>query len=269
MNYVKLIFDLAHPDDADILSALLNDMDCQGIEENDTQLFVFFDEGLFDEAAIRDVLVPFSFLYTKEIVPQINWNAQWESNFEPIRINDEVGVRASFHPPFGDCKFDIEITPKMSFGTGHHETTRMMLEYACETDFQDKSVLDFGCGTGVLAILARLKGAHPVLGIDHDQWSIENAIENCERNKCGDIEISDIDIQAIDQSFDIILANINLNVLLESLPKLKKILNTGGHIFLSGILDSDISTLSACFTALGFTLRSQKQKKDWVALYIN
>ncbi len=269
MNYVKLIFDLKNPDDADMLSALLTGMDCQGMEENDTQLFAFFDETVFDEAAIREVLLPFPYLFKKEIVPQINWNAQWESNFEPIRINNEVGVRASFHPPFNDCKFDIVITPKMSFGTGHHETTRMMMEYACETDFENKSVLDFGCGTGVLAILARLKGAHPVLGIDHDQWSIENAKENCERNGCSDIDISDIDIQAIEQTFDIILANINLNVLLETLPKLKKILNAGGHIFLSGILVSDIPKLSECFTGLGFTLHSQKQKKDWVALYVN
>ncbi|GBL34902.1 ribosomal protein L11 methyltransferase [Filimonas sp.] len=97
-------------------------------------------------------------------MPHINWNAQWESNFEPIRINDEVGIRAGFHPPFTDCRYDIVITPKMSFGTGHHETTRMILEYSCETDFEGKSVLDFGCGTGVLAILAHLKGAHPVLG---------------------------------------------------------------------------------------------------------
>jgi ribosomal protein L11 methyltransferase len=268
MNYVKLIFELKNPEEADILSALLADFPCQGFEENDRQLFAFFDEGEFDHAGIDETLLPFGYTYHTETVPHINWNAQWESNFEPIRINDEVGIRAGFHPAFTDCRYDIVITPKMSFGTGHHETTRMMLEFACETDFEGKSVLDFGCGTGVLAILAYLKGAHPVLGIDNDDWSIENARENCDRNHGASIEISGMDIQAIDQRFDIILANINLNVLLETLPKLKALLSVNGHIFLSGILASDIPKLSECFTGLGFTLKSQKQKKEWVALHI-
>ncbi len=269
MNYVKLIFELKNSDEADIVSALLADFLCQGFEEHDTQLFAFFNEAEFDQTAIDEVLLPFGYVYQTELVPHINWNAQWESNFEPIRINDDVGVRAGFHPAFTDCRYDIVITPKMSFGTGHHETTRMMLEFACETDFEGKSVLDFGCGTGVLAILAHLKGAHPVLGIDNDDWSIENARENCDRNDGASIEISGTDIQAIDRSFDIILANINLNVLLETLPALRKLLHPHGHIFLSGILISDIPKLSECFTGLGFTLQSQKQKKEWVALHIN
>lgn len=269
MNYVKLIFDLKSPEEADLISAILSEVECQGFEEKDDQLLAFFYETNFDENKVLELLSPFELKYSKKLIPHENWNAQWESNFEPIRINQEVGLRADFHPPFHDCKYDIVITPKMSFGTGHHETTQMMLEYACETNFKKKAVLDFGCGTGVLAILASLKGAHPVLGIDNDEWSIENAKENCARNQCHEIEISIADIESLKPSFDIILANINLNVLLEHLPAMKKLLSDRGDIFMSGILSSDLAILTEAFVKLGFKLVSQKQKKDWIALHIN
>ncbi len=269
MNYVKLIFELNKPGDADILSALFSDLNCQGLEETENTLMVFFYENEFDEATVNESIQAFEYMYKKELVPHENWNAQWESNFEPIRINDEVGIRANFHPPFTNCRYDIVITPKMSFGTGHHETTQMMLEFACEIDFANKAVLDFGCGTGVLAIFAAMKGAESVKGIDNDNWSVENATENCIKNKCPQIDISGQDIFTINNTFDIILANINLNILLETLPQLKKILKPKGEIFLSGILFSDIQIISECFTELGFRLISQNRKKDWVALHIN
>lgn len=269
MNYVKLIFDLKKPEDADLISAILSEVECQGFEEKDDKLFSFLYEANFDEAQVNELLSPFGFTYIKEIIPHENWNAQWESNFEPIRINHEVGLRADFHPPFQDCRYDIVITPKMSFGTGHHETTQMMLEYACEINFENKSVLDFGCGTGVLAIFASLKGAQPVLGIDNDAWSIENAKENCIRNGCDQVEISISDIESLKSTYDIILANINLNVLLQYLPTMKKLLNAEGNIFMSGVLISDLPALTESFSGLGFKLISQKQKKDWIALHIN
>ena len=268
MNYAKLIFDLKDPDDGDILAAFLSSMNIQGFEEYDQSLFVFFNEEDYDEAAVNALVAPLSYTFKTEIIPHENWNSQWESNFQPIRISNEVGVRADFHPPFTDCQYDIIITPKMSFGTGHHETTQMMLEFESETLFENKSVLDFGCGTGVLAIFARLKGGNRVMGIDNDDWSMQNAKENCERNQCDDIEISLQDLDTIKGKFDIILANINLNVLLESFNKMKDLLDPGGQIFLSGILISDIPTISKCFTDLGFELIAQKQKKDWVALHV-
>jgi len=268
MNYVKLIFDLKTPDDGDILAAFLSSMNVQGFEEYDRSLFVFFNEEEYNEAEVKELVAPMSYTFQTEIIPHENWNSQWESNFQPIRISNEVGVRADFHPPFTDCKYDIIITPKMSFGTGHHETTQMMLEFESETPFENKSVLDFGCGTGLLAIFARLKGGNHVIGIDNDEWSMENAKENCLRNQCQDIVISPQDLQTIDGKFDFVLANINLNVLLESFGKMKELLDSGGQIFLSGILLSDIPAISKCFTDLGFELIAQKQKKDWVALHV-
>lgn len=268
MNYIKLDFALPQPDDADILTALLEPLSYVGCEETAGHLLVYFDETTFNDDDLRNALSPHTYPYTKYVVPQQNWNADWESNFQPIRINDEVGVRADFHPPFEHCRYDLVITPKMSFGTGHHATTKMMLEYGCETDVQNKAVLDFGCGTGVLAILAARKGAGPVEGIDNDAWSVENARENCLRNACPNINISDRTLESFQQSFDIILANINLNVLLETLPRLRQMLNPGGSIFLSGILSSDMPAISACFGKLGMKLLSQKQEKEWVALHI-
>jgi len=269
MNYIKLIFDLKETDEGDIITAFLSELNPQGFEQNELKLFAFFNEDEYDDILIKTALQPLHIQFEKLIIPHENWNAQWESNFEPIRINNELGIRANFHPPFTDCKYDIEITPKMSFGTGHHETTQMMLEYACATDFNGKDVFDFGCGTGVLAILASLKGAKTVIGIDNDPWSVENAKENCMKNNCSSIEISIQDLTQINKQFDIILANINLNILLETLPILKNLLRSQGQIYLSGILYSDIPTMSKCFTELGFQLVSSKQKKDWVALHIN
>jgi ribosomal protein L11 methyltransferase len=269
MNYIKLIFEIKNAEEPDIISALLSDMNPQGFEENENQLLAFFHENEFNQATLTEILAPFSFTYKLETIPHENWNAQWESNFEPIRINNEVGVRANFHPPFSECAYDIIITPKMSFGTGHHETTQMMLSYECELDFKGKSVLDFGCGTGVLAIFASLKGASYVKGIDNDAWSIENARENCLMNHCKKIEITDQDIQVLNQTFNVILANINLNVLLVSMVKLKKLLAKDGQIILSGILNSDIPAILTCISELGLRLNSQKQMKDWVALHIN
>jgi len=266
MNYIKISFPIQDQNDADTISALLCDLPTEGSEQTESALYIFFAESQFDEVEIKNRVV--SFPFTTEIIPYQNWNAVWESNFEPIQINSQVGVRAHFHPPFKDCKYDIVITPKMSFGTGHHETTQMMMTMMNTLDYTNKDVLDFGCGTGVLAIFSKLKGAAIVKGIDNDEWSVENSIENCRNNHCEDIEISIEPLENIDYKYDIILANINLNVLLQTLPKLYSILKTKGDLLLSGILDTDFLTIQHCFTALGFTLIAQQQKKNWIALHI-
>ena len=268
MNYIKLIFTNLSDDQKDILSALFNDEKIHGMEQTDTETLVYFSESDFNESDINELLAPFSFVYTKEIIPHENWNATWESNFEPITIGNIVGLRAHFHPKFENMQYDIEITPKMSFGTGHHETTQMMMEYLIETDCNNKSVFDFGCGTGVLAIFAKLKGASSVIGIDNDPWSVENAIENCQKNNCADIRISIDDISTIQGPFDIIEANINLNILLFYMKNLKELLAPNGDLFLSGILIEDIPTIEKSLIPLNMAVVSSKQKKTWASLHI-
>ncbi len=269
MKYIKLCFDNVNDEQADIISALLDHEEPLGFELNGQQLFVYFSADGYDETNILNLLQPFSFSFTTSEIAHENWNQQWESNFEPIVINNLVGVRAAFHAPLSECEYDIVITPKMSFGTGHHETTRMMLEYLCEVDCAGKSVFDFGCGTGVLAIFAALRGAHPLLGIDNDEWSVENARENADNNGGRAIQISGMSIEEVEGSYDLILANINLNILLAHRSSLKRLLAPGGTLILSGVLLSDIPQLEKAFGECGLTLRSQKQKKDWVALLLN
>lgn len=268
MNYIKLVFANLTEDQKDILSAILNDESIYGMEQTETETLVYFAESDFNESDVNELLAPFSFIYTKEIIPHENWNATWESNFEPITIGNEVGLRAHFHPKFDNVKYDIEITPKMSFGTGHHETTQMMMEYLIETDCTNKSVFDFGCGTGVLAIFAKLKGASKVIGIDNDAWSVENAIENCQKNNCTDIQISIDDISTFNEKFDVIEANINLNILLLYMKNLQDLLTPNGDLFLSGILIDDIKTIENALIPLNMYVVSSKQKKTWASLHI-
>jgi ribosomal protein L11 methyltransferase len=269
MKYVKLCFDNVNDEQVDLISALLQDEAPLGFEQMGEQLYVYFSADGYDETKILEQLQPFSFSFTTSEIAHENWNQQWESNFEPIIINEQIGVRAAFHAPLSTCKYEIVITPKMSFGTGHHETTRMMLEYLCEVDCASKSVFDFGCGTGVLAIFAALRGATPVLGIDNDEWSVENARENADNNGGRAIQISGMSIEEVEGCYDLILANINLNILVDHCTSLKRLLSPGGTLILSGVLQSDIPALEKAFGECGLTLRSQKQKKDWVALLLN
>jgi len=268
MNYIKLIFEKLSEDQMDMLTALFSDENIHGMEQMETDMLVYFSESDFNENYINELIAPFSFTYRKEITEHENWNATWESNFEPITIGNLVGLRAHFHPKFENMLYDIEITPKMSFGTGHHETTQMMMEYLIETDCENKSVFDFGCGTGVLAIFAKLKGASKVIGIDNDAWSVENAIENCQKNNCNDIQISINDIATMQGPFDIIEANINLNILLFYMNTLKELLIPTGDLFLSGILIEDIPTIEKALTPLNLVIVSSKQMKTWASLHI-
>lgn len=268
MNSVRLTFQTETPEQADILTALLSEHGLEGTEESGQTLIAYFPAGTFHEEEILEAVGNVAPLLEKHIIEPQNWNATWESNFEPIRINHQVNIRAHFHPPATDALYDLLITPKMSFGTGHHETTRMMLEFLCETDCSGKSVLDFGCGTGVLAILAKRKNAGRTVGIDHDDWSVDNALENCRLNDCADIHISKQTLDDLAEPFDLIVANINLNVLLETLPRLYELLNSGGDLFLSGILNSDGPAMEEAINRHSFHLMARKSEKNWLALHI-
>src|SRR5665647_862284 len=205
MNYLEFDFDIESPEQLEKLVALLAEQGFEGFEEEEDSLNAFIPEHNFNEdefSRVIDMFVTVS--YTKTIVENINWNKKWEEDFKPVLVDDFVAIRAGFHQPIKNVAHEIIITPKMSFGTGHHATTYLMIKQMQELDFIEKSVLDFGTGTGVLAILARKLGAEKVFAIDYDEWSITNAIENIEQNSCSNIRVQQLDAIPVAEKFDII-----------------------------------------------------------------
>ena len=208
----------------------------------------------------------FTITHEFEAIAQTNWNAEWEKNFNPIVVDEHCAIRAPFHKSF-NVKYDIVIEPKMSFGTGHHETTHMMIQHILATDFTNKSVLDMGCGTGVLAILAEKKGATSLDAIDIDNWCYLNSIENVSRNECRHINVLEGDASLlVDKQYDIIIANINRNILLHDLSTYSTCLNKGGFLFLSGFYDSDCELIVSTCETLNLKLKTKLKRNNWVAL---
>ncbi len=208
----------------------------------------------------------FDISYSFEEIEQTNWNAAWETNFNPIMVDDLCYVRAPFHDK-SNAKFDIIIEPKMSFGTGHHETTHMMIQHILKNDFNNKSVLDMGCGTGVLAILAEMKGAKPIDAIDYDNWCYLNSLENVERNNCTSITVLEGDASLLPgKTYDILIANINRNILLQDMATYVSTLNDDGIMFLSGFYEDDIPIIEAECQKYGLRLVDRLKRNNWVAL---
>lgn len=198
-------------------------------------------------------------------IEQINWNIEWEKNFSPIEVDGKCVVRAPFHPE-RNLEYEIVIEPKMSFGTGHHETTFMMLQYILENEFEGKSVLDMGCGTAVLAILAEMRGASSIDAIDIDDWCYENSLENTEKNHCQNISVYLGDASLLkDQKYNVIIANINRNILLEDMHVYKKCLKSGGLLYLSGFYTQDLAIIKETCNNLGLEFVDNKEKNNWVA----
>ena len=208
----------------------------------------------------------FEISFTFEDIEQTNWNAEWEKNFNPIVVDDSCTVRAPFHEQ-SNTTYDIVIEPKMSFGTGHHETTHMMIQHILKNDFKNKSVLDMGCGTGVLAILAEKRGAKPIDAIDIDNWCYLNSIENVERNKCEYITVYEGDSSLLkNKKYDIIIANINRNILLKDMEIYAYSLNKKGMLFLSGFYNSDIPIIETECEKYMLKLDEKLERNKWVSL---
>ncbi|OBQ54579.1 50S ribosomal protein L11 methyltransferase [Tamlana sp. s12] len=212
----------------------------------------------------------FEISYEFNEIEQTNWNAEWEKNFNPIVVDDVCAVRAPFHEKF-DTEYDIVIEPKMSFGTGHHETTHMMIQHILKNDFSGKSVLDMGCGTGVLAILAEMKGAQPIDAVDYDNWCYLNSLENVERNNCEHITVIEGDASVLEgKNYDVIIANINRNILLQDMKTYVSCLNDNGTLFLSGFYNDDIPVIQEACEALQLKFQEKLERNNWVALkFIN
>lgn len=210
----------------------------------------------------------FTFSYVVNSIPHQNWNEVWESNFEPLQVSNRCYVRASFHKPHPEYEFEIVIDPKMAFGTGHHQTTALMMEFMLEEDFPDRKVLDMGCGTGILAILASKMGAKEILAIDYDEICYASTLENSELNSVSNIRVLCGSREVIpDEKFDIILANINRNILLDQLERYAEVSKTGGLLFLSGFYEEpDLQIINERCETLGFKYVQHKELNDWVAV---
>jgi ribosomal protein L11 methyltransferase len=252
----------------DILVAQLSDADYEGFEEMHGQLVAYIPENLFNEQALKDVLAPHLLNYTKETIANTNWNAVWESNFEPVQVEGFCGIRADFHEPMGDkVQHEIVITPKMSFGTGHHATTYSMIRLMEDVDFKGKTVFDFGTGTGILAILAEKLGAAKADAIDNDEWAVNNSIENVATNHTQHVKVWQADsLEQLDGPYDVVLANINRNILLRFMKDMRRLLHKNGLLLLSGILTDDEQIITSNALANGFIFERKAQKENWLAI---
>lgn len=271
MNYIEYQFDIQPKEPfGEILTAFLADLEFESFVETDNGISAYVRTDLDDESGVQQIiddLKDVTIRYTKKEIIQQNWNEEWESNFHPILVADQCYIRAEFHESKPEIPYEVIIQPKMAFGTGHHETTHLMVEYILETEFEGKDVLDMGCGTSILGILAKMKGANYVEAIDFDQWAVDNSIENAERNKV-ELNIKLGDSSSLDEkAFDIILANINKNVLMRDIPNYVKNLNfTEGELILSGLMTQDFDDIKSLCESLGLKFVNKKQRNEWIAL---
>ena len=265
-KFIQIHFSSTAVGQNDQLVALLANIGYTGFEEEENNLKAFIAQLDFNRAELDAVLSIIPAEYTQSLIEEQNWNAQWESSFEPIVIGNFVGIRAAFHQPVNDVKHEIIITPKMSFGTGHHATTYMMIEQMEGLDFTDKTVVDFGTGTAVLAILAEKMGAVAIDAIDYDEWSIENAAENAAANNCTKINLVKAETIATNKVYDIILANINLNVIMNNLAAIKVVSKKGGFIVLSGFIKKDEPVMLKMLAEKGIQTQKTLQKGEWICI---
>jgi ribosomal protein L11 methyltransferase len=268
-NYIQLTFKVPDLPGKEILIAQLANIGFEGFEDGSGYLNACIPEDLFDENAIRNAIDFNKYPFTLEVIEPKNWNEDWERSFEPVIVGDFCAIRAGFHTAVPNVKNELIITPKMSFGTGHHATTFLVVQLMETIDFAGKKVLDFGTGTGVLAILAEKLKAGEVTAIDYDDWSITNAGENIIQNKCSRITLEKADGIYRDEIYDIILANINKNVILQNLPALAKHLCSNGVLIVSGLLKTDYHEIVEYARLEQFVLQKEVNKTEWIALHFS
>ena len=254
----------------EILIAELGYAGFESFVETEDGVTAYIQKEEWHDSILNDVDIlnseEFKITFEFNEIEQTNWNEEWEKNFSPIVVDNLCTVRAPFHEK-PNTKYDIIIEPKMSFGTGHHETTHMMIQYILKNDFTNKSVLDMGCGTGVLAILAEKKGAKILDAVDYDNWCYLNSIENVERNNCKNITVIEGDASVLKgKKYDIIIANINRNILLNDLGTYVSCLNKGGLLFLSGFYNDDIPVIQEECEKNMLKFDQKLERNHWVAL---
>ncbi|OQP44659.1 ribosomal protein L11 methyltransferase [Niastella yeongjuensis] len=265
-NYIHIKFQPVSKEQQEILVAQLNELGFEGFEEGFNYISAYIPEDQYHETDTYNLTAGTDTVITKEVIAPRNWNAEWEQNFQPVIIDGFCGIRAHFHEPLKNVQHEIIITPKMSFGTGHHATTHLMIQNMQQLSFAGKKVLDFGTGTGVLAILAEKLGAASVTAIDNDEWSINNAQENIALNHCSNIALSQADYLQMSTEFDIILANINKHVLIANMAGIKQHLTLGGVVIMSGLLGGDRPDIEKSATNNGLSVVDCKMRGDWMCL---
>ena len=270
MSTIQVIIS-ASAEVTEILVAELGEIGFDIFEDSDQGICAYCPENLFAQTALEEIINRYQFLgpiaFVQNKIEKQNWNEVWEKNYEPIRISDKVFIRASFHESEPGYQMEIVINPKMSFGTGHHETTSLMSEALFGVELANKSVLDAGTGTGILAFIAQKLGANKVKGFDIDEWSVENSIENASLNQCEAIEFTQGTIREhLKEEYDILLANINRNILLDEMAEYALRIKTGGLLFLSGFYTQDIPSLRKSALQHGLQLIKQSDKNNWACL---
>lgn len=249
----------------------LSTADLDMLEETDDGWTVYLPEQKsqeFETLVLAELIQRFQATYYREEVPDINWNAEWESNFQPVLVGDFCHIRASFHEPAEDVKYEIVIDPKMAFGTGHHATTYMMVEAMERLPLSGKRVLDFGCGTGILAILAAMMGAAEVEAIDIEEAAYENTLTNAHENGVADLWVQQGELQIVEgrPAYHIVLANINRNVILNALPALKELVKQQGLLVCSGFLQEDVEKILQAASQQEFRKIDQRERGEWRCL---
>jgi ribosomal protein L11 methyltransferase len=272
-NYLEFNFKINPPKPwSEILMAELIEVGFDSFTEETDGILGYVQKDLLKEEELKNLEIfqnqEVKIEYSFSEMPNINWNEEWEKNFDPINIEDTVLIRAEFHES-KNMNFEIIIQPKMSFGTGHHATTYLMIQQMLDMDFKNKKVLDMGCGTSVLAIFAKQNGAGETLAIDIDEWSVENSIENAARNNV-EFKIEQGTAENLGkENFDIILANINRNILISDIPVYEKVLNKGGQLLLSGLCFFDVDDILEVCTEKNLVLEKKIQREEWVSLLLS
>jgi ribosomal protein L11 methyltransferase len=270
MDYLEVYFQYPSDDATTaLLIAELSQLDYEGFEELETGLKAYIPERQFDINLLTELKLRLPYLFPSpwetKIIKERNWNAEWESSYNPVLIKNRVYIYAPFHTRLTDIEFPILIEPKMSFGTAHHETTALVIEMMLDEDFRNKRVLDMGCGTGVLAILAEKMGAREIVAIDFDTNAFENAEENVEHNNCAKISVLCGGAELITKSFDMIIANINKNTLLADMKHYCNNLKSGGSIIFSGFYFEDLADIISEAKTNSLTINRYEERNRWVA----
>jgi len=298
-EYIQIAFDYENQDQFEILVAQLSQLGFDGFNEEESatsinngvgmssilgtsagigegtghcKTFIEYQEYIDQnvENELNNIFSLHNLKYSKSIIKEENWNAVWESNFEPVRVGDFVGIRANFHPSFEPkVQYEIQITPKMSFGTGHHATTFSVMQLMEHMDFSGKSVYDFGTGTGILAILAEQLGAKEVLAVDNDPWCIENSQENILANSCSKIRLEQVQSAFQPRDFDMIIANVNRHIIEANMEELSKVSNSNSTLILSGLLIEDQKDIIKLASQNNWQFIQAQPLDGWVSLFFN
>lgn len=274
MEYTKVSFSIEPntQEAQEILIAQLAQFSFDSFEETTEGLNAYSPTSEYSTQDVKSIQIlnseEFTITFETETIPDQNWNETWEKYyFDPIVIDNKCVIHSAFHKNVPKAQYNILIEPKMAFGTGHHETTGLMVKHIIEMDFTNKNVLDMGCGTGILGILAAMRGAKKVLGIDIEEWAFNNANENISSNNIKNMEVLCGDASLLGmEKFDVILANINRNILLEDISKYKQVLNNGGTLLLSGFYSNDLETIDKECSSNNLIKKTMQQDNNWVAV---